>query len=81
VEIGYDGGHNATTPELFSSNWTVNPAPVVTNSAAYGTLAEMFTAATTGMTTANGWNSFWTVDAENNTLKFGQTVVYQPQAE
>ena len=51
--------------------------PQIVNSTAHTTLAEMFTAAQTGMTVANGWNSFWAVDAENNTLKFGQTVIYQ----
>ncbi len=51
----------------------------VTNVYAYDTLAKMFNAAKTGMTAANGWNSFWSVDAANNTLKFGDLVVYQAE--
>ncbi len=49
----------------------------VTNTYAYDTLAKLFAAAKTGMTAENGWNSFWSVDAANNTLKFGDLVIYQ----
>jgi hypothetical protein len=45
-------------------------------SSAYTSIRDMYTAATTGMTAANGWNSLWTVDTVNETLKFGNHVIY-----
>lgn len=49
------------------------------NTSAHATLAGMFNVAKTGITAENGWNNFWSVDATNDTLKFGDLVVYQAE--
>ncbi|MBQ8319621.1 MAG: Ig-like domain-containing protein [Clostridia bacterium] len=67
----------AGTPEVYDSNGTSWKVPTVTNTNAYLTVAAMFDAAKTGLTKANGWNGYWTVDGTTGTLKFGSTVIYQ----
>ena len=61
-----------TDSEYSSSSKT----PTVTNSWSYQSLADMYAAATTGMTKANGWNELWTVDAATESLKFGSKYIY-----
>ena len=64
---------NTSSAQVFvqASGWQ---APsTFENSTAYTTLADMFAAATTGMTAEKGWNNLWTVT--DTALKFGNVTI------
>lgn len=70
-------GDTVHTAKIDSNDTATNAGTINKNtSSAYTSLADLYTAATTGMTTANGWNSLWTVDTTTESLKFGAKFIY-----
>ena len=71
VEVDPNDGTTAAQVFVQASGWQA-PSTLV-NSTAYTALADLVTAAQTGITAENGWNSLWTVSA--NGLTFGTTTI------